>query len=131
EDEPARLGFRALPWSELRGLTADDYGDLVRDRVGDAPAFLTFDVDFVDPAFAPGTGTPEVGGPSSDLALGYPRALHGIDFRGLDCVEVSPAYDPGGITAMLAATACFDMLSLVALTRRARGSGGSARAPAS
>jgi Arginase family len=59
------------------------------------------DVDFVDPAFAPGTGTPEVGGPSSEQALAYVRALTGIDFRGFDCVEVSPPYDPSGITAWL------------------------------
>jgi agmatinase len=130
EDEPGRLGYRALPWTELRRLAPDEYGDLVRERVGDAPAFLSFDVDFVDPAFAPGTGTPEVGGPSSDQALAYLRALHGIDFRGFDCVEVAPAYDPAGITALLAAAACFEMLSLLALTRRARESGASARAPA-
>jgi agmatinase len=130
EEAPRRLGYHALTWDELRRLAPDEYGDVVRERVSDAPAFLSFDIDFVDPAFAPGTGTPEVGGPSSDTALAYLRALHGIDFRGLDCVEVAPAYDPGGITALLAATACFEMLSLLALTRRGRGSGASARAPA-
>lgn len=119
EEEPSRLGFRSLPWSELRELTPQAYGELVRGRVGDAPAFLSFDVDFVDPAFAPGTGTPEVGGPSSEAALAYLRALHGIDFRGLDCVEVSPLYDPGGVTSMLAAAACHEMLSLLALRRAA------------
>ena len=129
EDEPARLGFRALQWSELRDLSPLGYGDVVRARVGDGPAFLSFDIDFVDPAFAPGTGTPEVGGPSSEAALAYLRALDGIDFRGFDCVEVSPPYDGGGITALLAAAACFEMLSLLALTRRAPGSDASARAP--
>ena len=119
EDEPGRFGYRALPWPELKELTPQQYGDLVRERVGDMPAFLSFDIDFVDPAFAPGTGTPEVGGPSSDVALAYLRALTGIDFRGCDCVEVAPAYDAGGITALLAATACFEMLSLLALRRAA------------
>ena len=76
-----------------------------------------FDVDFVDPAFAPGTGTPEVDGPSSRETLAYVRALTGIDFRDFDCVEVSPPYDPRAVTAILAAQVCFEMLSLVALRR--------------
>jgi agmatinase len=115
EAEPARLGFEAIPWRELARLQPGDYGRRVRARVGARPAYLSFDVDFVDPAFAPGTGTPEVGGPTSAEALAYLRALTGIDFRGFDCVEVSPPYDPAGITAWLAASACFEMLSLVAL----------------
>ncbi len=118
EEEPRRLGFLSLPWVELKKLTPEQYGDIVRERVGERPAFLSFDIDFVDPAFAPGTGTPEVGGPSSDVALAYLRSLRDIDFRGLDCVEVAPAYDPGGITALLAATACHELLSLLALRRR-------------
>ena len=90
----------------------------MRARVGDRPAFLSFDIDFVDPAFAPATGTPEVGGPSSGQALAYVRALTGIDFRGFDCVEVAPVYDqPANITAWVAASACFEMLSLLALRR--------------
>jgi agmatinase len=120
EAEPARLGFLALPWSELERMSPREYGDLVRARVGDRPVFLSFDVDFVDPAFAPGTGTPEVGGPTSGQALTLLRALTGIDVRACDCVEVSPPYDPAGITAWLAASACFEMLSLLALRSRAR-----------
>jgi agmatinase len=117
ERAPAELGFDALTAWELEALGPDAYGERVRQRVGDAPAFLSFDVDFVDPAFAPGTGTPEVGGPTSGRAMEYLRALTGIDFRGLDCVELSPPYDPSGITAWLAASACHEMLSLLALTR--------------
>lgn len=117
EEEPRRLGYLSLPWPELKELTPDTYGQIVRERVGDSGAFLSFDIDFVDPAFAPGTGTPEVGGPTSDVALAYLRALQGIDFRGLDCVEVAPSYDPSGITAWLAASACHEMLSLLALRR--------------
>ena len=112
---PAELGFDALSYEELAALGPDAFGERVRERVGDAPCFLSFDVDFVDPAFAPGTGTPEVGGPSSREALAYVRALTGNDFRGFDCVEVSPPYDPASVTAFLAANACFEMLSLVAL----------------
>jgi agmatinase len=119
EEEPRRLGFDALSWSELEELGPDRFGDRVRARVGDAPAFLSFDIDFVDPAFAPGTGTPEVGGPSSAQALAYVSALVGIDFRALDCVEVSPPYDPSGITAWLGASVCHEMLALLALRRAA------------
>ena len=117
EEASAALGYDALTWAELETLTPQEYGDRVRARVGDAPAFLSFDVDFVDPAFAPGTGTPEVGGPTSSQALAYLRALTGIDFRAFDVVEVSPPYDPSGITAWLAASVCHEMISLAALRR--------------
>ena len=113
----AEHGFDAIPYEELAALVPEAFGERVRARVGDAPAFLSFDVDFVDPAFAPGTGTPEVGGPTSRQALAYVRALTGVDFRGFDCVEVSPPYDPAAVTAFLAANACFEMLSLLALRR--------------
>jgi agmatinase len=118
ELEPGRLGYEAIPWAELETLSPQEYGDRVRARVGGRPAFFSFDIDFVDPAFAPGTGTPEVGGPTSGQALAYVRALTGIDFRAFDCVEVAPAYDSGGITSWLAATVCHEMLSLLALRRR-------------
>ena len=114
---PAELGFDALFYEALTELGPEAFAERVRARVGDAPCFLSFDVDFVDPAFAPGTGTPEVGGPSSREALAYVRALTGLEFRGFDCVEVSPPYDPSGVTAFLAANACFEMLSLLALRR--------------
>jgi len=114
---PAQLGFDALTYEELAALGPASFGDRVRARAGDAPCFLSFDIDFVDPAFAPGTGTPEVGGPSSREALAYVRALTALDFRGFDCVEVSPPYDPSGVTAFVAANACFEMLSLLALRR--------------
>jgi agmatinase len=118
EDEPARLGFDAIPWSELRQMSPEEYGQRVRERVGDAPAYLSYDIDFVDPAFAPGTGTPEVAGPTSFEAMSYLAALTGINFRGFDCVEVCPSYDPSGVTAWLAACVCHEMLSLKALYDR-------------
>ena len=92
----------------------------IRERVGDRPAFISFDIDVVDPAFAPGTGTPEPGGLSSHDALAIVRALRGIDFVGFDVVEVIPAYDPAGQTAFLAANLAYEMLSLVALRRSGR-----------
>ena len=112
---PRELGYDALYMDELAELGPGPYGDRVRARVGEQPAFLSFDIDFVDPAFAPGTGTPEVGGPSSGEAMAYLRALTGIDFRGFDCVEVAPAYDPTDTTPWVAASACHEMLSLLAL----------------
>jgi agmatinase len=112
------LGMEIVPWGELRGLAPDAFGDRARARVGDGPAFLTFDVDLVDPAFCPGTGTPEVGGPTTAHALDLVRSLRGIDFRAFDVVEVAPAYDgPGQVTALFAATVMYELLSLVALRR--------------
>ncbi|HKG36802.1 MAG TPA: agmatinase [Solirubrobacterales bacterium] len=113
---PADLGFEVVAWDELRRLTPPDYAARVRERVGDARAFLSFDVDFLDPAFAPATGTPEPGGPTTAEALGLVRALTGIEFAGFDVVEVSPPYDgPGQVTALAAANIAYEMLSLVAL----------------
>jgi agmatinase len=86
--------------------------------VGDGPAFLSFDVDVIDPAFAPGTGTPEVAGLTPREALGLLRSLAGMRFRGFDVVEVSPAYDgPGQTTALLAANVAYELLALTALAR--------------
>jgi len=79
--------------------------------------YLSFDIDSADPAFAPGTGTPEVGGFSSHQLLSLVRGLDGLDLVGFDLVEVCPPYDHGGITAILAANLAFEMLSLVARWR--------------
>jgi agmatinase len=114
---PADFGIDALTYEELAALGPGGFSERARNRVGVGPCFLSFDIDFVDPAYAPGTGTPEVGGPSSREALTYVRSLAGLDFRGFDCVEVSPPFDPAGVTAFVAANACFEMLSLLALRR--------------
>ena len=87
-------------------------------RLHGAKVYLSFDIDAVDPAYAPGTGTPEVGGLTSYEALALVRGLRGADFVGFDLVEVAPQYDgPGQITALLAANLVFEFLSLVALSR--------------
>jgi agmatinase len=112
---PRELGFDALYMDELTALGPEAYGERARERVDGRPAFLSFDIDFVDPGSAPGTGTPEIGGPSTAEAMRFLRALTGIDFRGLDCVEVAPVYDPTQITPWVAASACHEMLSLLAL----------------
>jgi agmatinase len=107
------LGFRVIPSEELRALGPERYGEAVRARVGDRPVFLSFDVDFLDPAFAPGTGTPEIAGFSTAEAVAFLRALRGIDLVAADVVEVSPSYDgPGQVTALAAANVGFELLAL-------------------
>lgn len=86
--------------------------------VSGGPVYLSFDIDGVDPAFAPGTGTPEVGGLTSREALEIVRALVGLPLVGADVVEVSPPYDHGNITALLAANLLFEIVSVLAVTRR-------------
>ncbi len=88
--------------------------------VSGGPVYLSFDIDGVDPAFAPGTGTPEVGGLTSREALEIVRALVGLPLVGADVVEVSPPYDHGNITALLAANLLFEIVSVLAVTRRNR-----------
>jgi agmatinase len=112
------LGFTVLTTTQLLGRTPQEIGDMVRKTVGDSKAFLSFDVDFFDPAYAPGTGTPEVGGPTSFQGLAYLRACTGIRWVGADVVEVLPALDHAQITAHLAAQVGYEFLSLVALNRR-------------
>jgi agmatinase len=113
------LGLDYLTTEEIFTIGANAVAARIRERVGDRPAFISFDIDVVDPAFAPGTGTPEAGGPSAHDMLAVLRGLTGTDFIGFDVVEVIPAYDPAGQTATLAANLAYEMLSLVAL-RRAR-----------
>jgi len=110
------LGFTVIESEELRALGSERYGELVRNNVGKRPVFLSFDIDFLDPAFAPGTGTPEVAGFSSAEALALLRALRGINLAGCDVVEVAPAYDGAGQpTALAAANVVFELLALRAL----------------
>ncbi|MBA2616029.1 MAG: agmatinase [Actinobacteria bacterium] len=117
--EARGLGFTVLPAEELRSLGPERFGDLARERVGERPVFVSFDVDFLDPAFAPGTGTPEIGGFSTAEALAFLRALRGVRLAGADVVEVAPAYDgPGQQTALAAANVAWELLALYAVSRR-------------
>jgi agmatinase len=112
------LGFEVLDDEQLRALGPAGYGSRVRERVGDAPAFLSLDIDVFDPAFAPGTGTPEAAGLTPREVLALLRSLAGASFVGFDLVEVSPPYDgPGQTTAMLAANVAYEFLALSALAR--------------
>jgi agmatinase len=111
------LGFQVIESEELRGLGPDRYGRLVRQKVGERPVFLSFDIDFLDPAFAPGTGTPEIAGFSTAEAVAFLRVLRGLKLAGCDVVEVSPAYDGSGQqTALAAANVVWELLALRALT---------------
>ncbi|WP_341895308.1 agmatinase [Ferrovibrio terrae] len=85
----------------------------IRAVAGDAPAYLTFDIDALDPAFAPGTGTPEIGGLATWQAQALLRGLRGLSFVGMDMVEVAPAYDQAEITALAAATLVYEYLALL------------------
>ena len=117
-DSARELGFAVLPCDQLRTLEPGGYASIVRERVGRRPVFLSFDIDVLDPAFAPGTGTPEVGGLSTAEALAFVRALAGIDLVGADVVEVSPPYDgTGQQTALAAANVAYELLSLRSLAR--------------
>ena len=91
----------------------------LRDVAGSDPCYLTFDIDGIDPAFAPGTGTPVVGGLTSFEALHLMRSFRGLNFIGGDVVEVAPAYDSSDITSLLAATLAFEIAALIAITRGA------------
>jgi agmatinase len=115
-DQARGLGFTVLPSEELRALGPQEFAQLVHRTVGERPVFLSFDVDFLDPAFAPGTGTPEIAGFSTAEAVAFLRALRGIRLAACDVVEVSPPYDgPGQQTALAAANVMFELLALRAV----------------
>jgi agmatinase len=116
-DEPRRWGFEIVDCDELRTWTPEHYAERVRARVGDGPAFLSFDIDVLDPAFAPATGTPEVCGLLPHEAIAFLRALRGLRFSGCDVVELSPPYDTAGQTsALVAANVAYELLALEALS---------------
>ena len=117
----SELGLEYLTTEDLFAIGPGATAARIRERVADRPAFISFDIDVVDPAYAPGTGTPEAGGPSARDLLAVVRGLRGVDFVGFDVVEVIPAYDPAGQTATVAANLAYEMLSLVALRRSAGG----------
>lgn len=108
------VGITVIPVQDLHRRGPEDVLAEARAIVGTGETYVSYDIDFVDPAFAPGTGTPEVGGPSSWVALECARLLAGVDIVGADLVEVSPPFDPSGATAFLGATLMFEMLCAMA-----------------
>lgn len=106
-------GVRVLTAQDVQATPLDAVAARIRATVGDAPTYLSFDIDALDPAFAPGTGTPEIGGLASWQAQAILRRLGDVRFAGMDVVEVAPAYDVAEITALAAATIVWEYLALV------------------
>ncbi len=114
------LGYEVFTTDQMFDLGIKEMAQRIAKRTAGRPTFITFDMDFVDPAFAPGVQTPEAGGPSSREALQLLRALKGINMVGCDVTEISPMYDgPGQITSLLGATVMAELLALLASERAA------------
>ena len=109
---PEDCGIRMLYGHEVEEMTAAAIAESVLSHVGDRPCYVTFDIDCLDPAYAPGTGTPVSGGPASAKMLSVLQRLGSLDIRGGDVVEVSPPYDHAGITAIAGATVAMYLLAL-------------------
>jgi agmatinase len=109
---PEDFGIRILHGYDVEDMGAQAIAETILAHVGTRPCYLTFDIDCLDPAFAPGTGTPVAGGPSSAKILSVLRKLGPLDIRGSDVVEVAPAYDHADITAIAGATVAMYMLGL-------------------
>jgi agmatinase len=107
-------GVTILHAEEVHEEGPRSIAERIRSLIGAAPAYLTFDIDALDPAFAPGTGTPEIGGLATWQAQAILRRLAGLDFRGMDIVEVCPPYDHAEVTALAGATLAWEYLALLA-----------------
>lgn len=114
---PRRFGLLMMPLAEIEAYGIDEAVRVIRRRV-QGPVYLSFDIDVVDPAFAPGTGTPEAGGLTPREVLHLIRGLAGLRFVGFDLVEVSPPYDQGDVTALLAANIAYEFICLAAVARQ-------------
>ncbi|MFE2446355.1 agmatinase [Streptomyces melanosporofaciens] len=113
EDE--KLGFGIVTSADVYRRGADEVADQLRQRIGDRPLYISIDIDCLDPAHAPGTGTPEAGGLTSRELLEILRGLAGCRLVGADVVEVAPAYDHAEITSVAASHVAYDLISLLAL----------------
>lgn len=114
------VGIRVIPIEEFHARGAEDVMSEAREIAGVGETYVSYDIDFVDPAFAPGTGTPEVGGPNSFQSLQVARLLEGVNIVGADLVEVSPPFDQSGGTAFLGVSIMFEILCNMALAKKAR-----------
>lgn len=115
---PKSLGFDIVTTEEIREIGLDSLIERIKNRIGKNKVFLSFDIDFVDPAYAPGTGTPEVGGFTSGETLKLIRGLKDLNYIGFDVVEVLPASDPSEITALLAANIVYEFISILAYIKK-------------
>ena len=111
--EAAGWGFNMTTAPEIWHKSLIPLGNQIKKSIGDHPCYLTYDIDSLDPAYAPGTGTPEIGGLTTPQAMEFIRALHGLNIIGFDMVEVSPMYDTSGNTALTAANLIFEILSIL------------------
>lgn len=109
---PEDYGIEILYGDDVEEMSASGIADAIKQRVGPMPCYLTFDIDCLDPAYAPGTGTPVAGGPSTAKILSVLRRLGTLDMKGADVVEVAPAYDHADITAIAGSTVAMYMLGL-------------------
>ena len=112
------LGFKVIHCDEFQSEGIDHVAKRIRDRVGDNPMYLSIDIDVLDPAHAPGTGTPEIAGMTSRELVGVLRGLAGLNIISADVVEVSPAYDHAELTSLSAATTVFEITNLFAYSRK-------------
>jgi agmatinase len=117
---PEDFGIKIIPGYEVEEMSSGQLADAIKTHVGSAKAYLTFDIDCLDPAFAPGTGTPVSGGPSSAKILSVLRLLGDLNLVGSDIVEVAPAYDHADITAIAGATVAQHVIGLLAQKRAKR-----------
>ncbi|MEV5113062.1 agmatinase [Peribacillus frigoritolerans] len=114
------LGLEVYTTNDYKRIGVEKMLRVIHKRVANGPVFLSFDIDFLDPVYAPGTGTPEVSGASIDDALALVRGLTNIDFVGFDLVEVLPSYDHGQITAAAAANIVYEFITLIALAKKGK-----------
>ncbi len=112
-DWAAGLGVRVVPAEECWHKSLTPLMAEIREQISDGPVYLTFDIDALDPAFAPGTGTPEIGGPTTIQGIEIIRGCRGLNLIGGECVEVSPPYDTTGNTAITAANLLYEMLCVM------------------
>lgn len=108
------LGFTVVHCRDIDRIGVDGVIERIRDRVADHPVYVSIDIDVLDPAFAPGTGTPEIGGMTSRELVAVLRAMRGLPIVGADVVEVAPAYDSGDVTAVAAANLAYELVTLMA-----------------
>ncbi|RZU60628.1 agmatinase [Zhihengliuella halotolerans] len=119
-DDDERMGFGIITSADVFRRGVDDVVATLRERVGDRPLYISVDIDVLDPAHAPGTGTPEAGGMTSREMLEILRGLRGLNLVGADVVEVAPAYDHAELTGVAASHVCYDLITLMSDLRASK-----------